>query len=318
LSTPHFDSVLSGFNEFNGFNEFEWLWLLVGLCVGSFLNVLIYRLPLMLIQFENMVPPTQTQTQTNTETKPPRHPWNLWTPRSHCTHCQMPLRLWHNIPLLSFLFLRGRCADCQAPISWQYPLVEVLTSLWFGLCAWHWGGGLTDTIHSVSFMAFVVTLAWSVWGVILLALAWIDGQTQLLPDELTLPLLWLGLIVHAAYWGGGLSLQAAVWGAVGGYGVLWLTYWLFWLVTRREGLGYGDFKLLAALGAWLGWQALPTLVFMAALMGLVYGGIYRFHARHQNDHSGYFPFGPALVASAFVHAIWGLHAVTKTLFFWMM
>ncbi len=275
----------------------EWGFVLLGLCVGSFLNVVIARLPGMLMQSWAMTNDATSQV-----------PLSLCTPRSHCPHCQTPLAAWYNIPLLSFVWLRGRCAHCKKNISWQYPVVECFTGIWFGLCAWIWlRSGLNDS--------GLIALAWSVCGAFLLALAWIDAQTQLLPDELTLPLLWLGLLIHAAGLGGGLPLEAAVWGAAMGYGVLWIVYWIFRLITHREGLGYGDFKLLAALGAWLGWPALPTVVLIAALLGLAYGTLMRM--RRTLKHDGSFPFGPALVLSAFVHMLCGTHCISRALFFWM-
>jgi leader peptidase (prepilin peptidase)/N-methyltransferase len=190
-------------------------------------------------------------------TVPAVAPYNLARPRSHCPACGHALAWRDNIPLLSYLLLRGRCRACSSPIGWRYPVVELLTAVLFAACAWHWGLGAS-------------TLVWAAFAATLLALACIDADTQLLPDALTLPLLWGGLISAAAGWSQTL-LADALWGAVAGYGLLWLVQQGFGLATGKQGIGQGDFKLLAALGAWLGWQALPPLLMLASLSGTAVG-----------------------------------------------
>jgi leader peptidase (prepilin peptidase)/N-methyltransferase len=253
---------------------------LLGLVVGSFLNVVIHRLPLMLErewQAAHDAPETQST-----------H-FNLALPASHCPHCAHPLH-WHdNIPVLSYLVLRGQCRHCQAPIHWQYPAVELITA---GLFVWSLGRyGLTGQ-----------ALAWAGFAATLLALAVMDARTTLLPDALTQPLTWAGLL--AAFMGySGVHLPDALWGAVGGYLFLWSVYWLFRLVTGQEGMGQGDFKLLAALGAWFGWQALIGLILTASLSGLVIGLWLKW--RQRLPAGGYIPFGPFLALAGVVQMVWG-------------
>ena len=207
----------------------------VGLIVGSFMNVVVYRLPIMI-------------EHRHSET------WNIAWPPSHCPHCQHRLSVRNTIPLFSWLWQRGRCQDCAQPISWRYPLTELACSCVFALSA--------AFVPSMSDAIAIMTLFWFIF-----ALAQIDLRTYLLPDVLTQPLLWAGLLFHA--FSHGLPLRDALLGAVAGYLSLWLVYWAFRLLTRREGLGYGDFKLLAALGAWCGWQSLPAIELIAALSGIV-------------------------------------------------
>lgn len=256
---------------------------LLGLVVGSFLNVLIHRLPLMLER-------DWQAGRDGTEEAPPAY--NIAVPASHCPHCLHRLR-WHdNIPLLSYLALRGRCRDCSEPIAWQYPAVELATA---GLFVW------SLTQHGLSAAA----VAWAGFAATLLALAVIDARTTLLPDALTQPLTWAGLM--AALWGcTGVSLPDALWGAVAGYLFLWSVYWLFRLLTGREGMGQGDFKLLAALGAWFGWQALIALVMIASLSGLGAGLWLRW--RQRLSAGGYIPFGPFLALAGVVLMVWGVPA----------
>jgi len=256
---------------------------LLGLVVGSFLNVVIHRLPLMLER------EWQAANESLEETNPN---FNLAVPASHCPHCAHPLR-WHdNIPLLSYVALRGRCRHCQATISWQYPVIELVTALLF---AWSVNRyGLTGQ-----------ALAWAGFATALLALAVIDARTTLLPDALTQPLAWAGLLAAAL----GLSdvtLPDALWGAVGGYLFLWCVYWLFRLVTGLEGMGQGDFKLLAALGAWFGWQTLISLVMIASLSGLVIGLWLKW--RQSLSAGGYIPFGPFLALAGAIQMVWGTPA----------
>ncbi len=230
-----------------------------GLSVGSFLNVVIYRLPVMLnrdwqaqareilAQGGTNVPPTDLE---------PDEPFNLMVPRSRCPHCGHQIRAWENIPVVSWLILRGRCSNCGAGISWRYPSIELLTGLM--------------TVAVIALFGFTwLGLAACCFTWMLIALTFIDYDTTLLPDQITYPLLWLGLVTNALL-PGIVPLTDAVIGAVAGYLALWLTFWGFKLVTGKEGMGYGDFKLLAALGAWLGWQMLPGIILIAASVGLVY------------------------------------------------
>lgn len=215
---------------------------LCGLLIGSFLNVVIYRLPKMMEQqWAAECADISGKSSERTET------FNLMKPRSRCSACGHLISWYENIPVLSYLFLRGKCSVCKQPYGIRYPLVEVITGALFFFCAWRWGLSLT-------------TLVWCGFSAALLALAMIDWDTTLLPDDITLPLLWAGLIAAAMEWNPAVSLSAALWGAVAGYLSLWLVYWAFKLVTGKEGMGYGDFKLFAALGAWFGWSALvPTV-----------------------------------------------------------
>jgi len=245
-----------------------WWVLALGLAVGSFLNVVIYRLPRMLEGIE-------------TET--------LSLPSSLCPTCKTPLKIWHNIPLISYVLLKGRCGFCKAPIHWQYPLVEFANACLWLMCAWHWGTQPT-------------ALFWAIGMSLLLALSVIDWQTTYLPDALTQPLLWLGLL--ASSWGLlEVSVQHAVWGAVAGYSALWLVATVFQRFTGKEGMGAGDFKLLAALGAWLGPLALIPLVLVASVSGALVGILLQYSQRL--ERGGYLPFGPFLAAAGAVQAFWG-------------
>jgi leader peptidase (prepilin peptidase)/N-methyltransferase len=246
-------------------------WFLPGLVLGSFLNVAIHRLPRMLAM--------DTFAQ----------PYNLARPRSHCPHCQTPLALWHNLPLLSFLWLRGRCASCHAPISWRYPLVEAGNALIWMACGILLPLGPHTPVETA--------LVWACGGSLLLTLAVIDWETTLLPDSLTQPLLWLGLWAAEMGWSG-LSVSNALWGAMVGYSSFALIAFVFERVTGQEGLGAGDFKLLAALGAWLGPLPLIPLVFLAASSGAGVGLVLR--ARGQLREGRYVPFGPFLALAAVV------------------
>ena len=255
---------------------------LLGLLVGSFLNVLIYRLPVMLEQR------WQAEARDLLAQAPPEvlAPFNLATPGSRCGACGTPIRPLHNIPLLSWLWLRGRAACCGAPIALRYPLVELLSALVSGACAWRYGFSPE--------LAAALLLSWA-----LIALAFIDLDTQLLPDDLTLPLIWIGLLLAlAGVPVGSASLEEAVIGAVAGYLTLWTVYWAFRLVTGKEGMGYGDFKLLAALGAWLGWQALPQIILLSSLVGAVSGLVQIALKRQQRGAT--MPFGPYLAAAGWL------------------
>ncbi|SDH99825.1 leader peptidase (prepilin peptidase) / N-methyltransferase [Pseudomonas benzenivorans] len=263
---------------------FAFVGLVLGLLIGSFLNVVVYRLPLMMQR--------DWQAQAREILELPALPngpiFNLILPHSRCPHCGHEIRAWENIPLLSYLFLRGKCSSCKAPISLRYPLVELACGVLSAYVAWHFG------------------LSWQTAGMLLLtwgllAMSLIDADHQLLPDALVLPLLWLGLIAN--YFGLFTSLEAALWGAIAGYLSLWSVYWLFKLVTGKEGMGYGDFKLLAMLGAWGGWQVLPLTILLSSLVGAVLGVIM---LRLRNaETSTPIPFGPYLALAGWIALLWG-------------
>lgn len=250
-----------------------------GLLVGSFLNVVIHRFPKMLER------QWQAQCAELHGQEPEVHnkPYNLTVPRSACPHCGHKISAWENVPVFSYLLLRGRCRGCDAHISLRYPVVELLSGMLSGLAAWHFGYGLAAT--------GALLLIW-----VLLALTFIDFDTQLLPDDLTLPLLWLGLLFNLG--GTYTSLADAVIGASAGYLVLWCVFWAFKLATGKEGMGYGDFKLLAAIGAWLGWQMLPLVILLSSLVGAVVGIALIFAAKHGRNVP--IPFGPYLAGGALI------------------
>ncbi len=258
--------------------------LLLGLLVGSFLNVLVYRLPVMLHRDWKV----QARDVLELPAEPAGPAFNLLTPNSSCPHCGHKIRPWENIPLLSWLALRGKCSGCQQPISSRYPLVELACGLLSAFVAWQFGYGWP--------CAAMLLLTWG-----LLAMSLIDCDHQLLPDALVLPLLWLGLIVNNFGWF--TSLEDALWGAVAGYLSLWSVYWLFKLLTGKEGMGYGDFKLLAMLGAWGGWQILPLTILLSSLVGAILGVIM---LRLRNAATGTpIPFGPYLAIAGWIALIWG-------------
>lgn len=257
---------------------------LFSLCIGSFLNVVIHRLPRMMENEWRQ----QCAELTGETTSTAAAPYNLLTPRSQCPHCHRPVRALENIPLLSYLVLRGRCAGCQAPISLRYPLVEASTALISTFAAWHFG----PSAQAIG----AVLLIWA-----LIALTAIDLDTQLLPDAITLPLLWLGLLFNLDHTY--TALPQAVIGAAAGYLVLWSIFWLFKLATGKEGMGYGDFKLLAALGAWLGWQMLPAIILLSSVVGALVGIALILFARHGRHVP--IPFGPYLAAAGMIALFWG-------------
>lgn len=263
---------------------------ILGLLVGSFLNVVIYRLPKMMEkQWAAEV------AEFKGETPPDEAAFNLMLPRSKCPKCAHQIKWYENIPVISYLFLRGKCSSCKTPISWRYPTIEMVMGALFFYCIWHWG--LTAT-----------GLAWCGFSATLLSLSMIDWDTTLLPDDMTLPLLWAGLLL-AALKVTNVSLESATWGAAAGYFSLWLIYWIFKLVTGKEGMGYGDFKLFAALGAWFGWQALIPIILMASVIGAIVGIALKFSSKLREG--GYIPFGPFLGLAGFSAMFFGPQAILK-------
>ncbi|MFM4745438.1 A24 family peptidase [Aeromonas dhakensis] len=271
------------------FHSLPWLYFslvfLFSLMIGSFLNVVIHRLPIMLerewqAEYLSYFNP---ETQLHQEER-----YNLMVPRSACPHCGHAITAMENIPLLSWLWLKGRCRECLAPISARYPLVELLTALLSLVVA--------ATFPPSWGLLAALLLTW-----VLVALTFIDLDKMLLPDQLTLPLLWGGLLFNLA--GGFVPLADAVIGAMAGYLVLWSLYWAFKLLTGKEGMGYGDFKLLAALGAWLGWQALPIVLLLSSLVGAIIGiSLILLRNHHQGKP---IPFGPYLAIAGWIALLWG-------------
>jgi leader peptidase (prepilin peptidase) / N-methyltransferase len=265
---------------------------LLGLLVGSFLNVVIHRMPKILeAQW------TAECAQLNgTEDQKDAPIFNLMVPRSRCGQCGHAITWYENIPILSYLVLRGKCSACSASIGLRYPAVELVTGLLFLFCATRWGWSMT-------------TLAWCAFCALIVALAGIDWDTTLLPDDMTLPLVWLGLIVAALKWNPGVSLVNSLWGAVAGYLSLWAVYWAFKLITGKEGMGYGDFKLFAALGAWFGWQALVPIILMASVIGAIVGIAMKFSSGLREG--GYIPFGPFLAGAGLTALIFGPQTILR-------
>lgn len=262
-----------------------------GLLIGSFLNVVIYRLPrIMERQWAAECAELAGKEPEATET------FNLVVPRSRCQKCGHEIRAHENVPVLSYLFLRGKCSSCGTPIGLRYPLVELATAALFAWCVWRWG--ITPA-----------GLAWCGFSAAIVALAMIDWDTTLLPDDITLPLLWAGLILAALKWNPAASLPDALWGAVGGYLSLWLVYWSFKLVTGKEGMGYGDFKLFAALGAWFGWTALVPIILMASVIGAIVGIALKINSKLREG--GYVPFGPFLAAAGLTAMVFGPQSILR-------
>ena len=261
---------------------------LFGLLVGSFLNVVIHRIPKMMeATWRQEARELLEQPAPKGEETPPI--FNLVTPGSHCPHCNHRIRWYENVPVVSWALLKGRCSGCKAAISKRYPIIELLTALVAGLCAWRFG--------------YDPWLIFMLYGSFtLLALAVIDLDTTLLPDDLTYPLLWAGLL--AAVLGiSPVSLSDAVIGAMAGYLALWSLYWVFKLLTGKEGMGYGDFTLLAALGAWLGWQYLPVVVLLSSVVGLVFAVSMMASGSVKRDQG--IPFGPYLAIAGWIALLWG-------------
>jgi leader peptidase (prepilin peptidase)/N-methyltransferase len=268
-----------------------WVFLIFGLCVGSFLNVVAHRLPQIMDQAWKCDCAEVLQVKL-----PPTPPMSLSRPASHCPQCGHTIRWWENIPVLSFLVLRGRCSACRTPISWRYPLVEIGTGALFMAFAWAHGGA-------------PVSWLWCVFAAFLLAASLIDWDTTFLFDNLTLPLLWLGMVAAGMGWT--VALSEALWGACAGYLSLWSVYWLFKLTTGKEGMGHGDFKLLAALGAWLGpWMILP-IVLGASVLGAAVGVAMKFSGALREGL--YVPFGPFLAGAGSVAALAGKATVLSWL-----
>jgi len=261
--------------------------LLVGLVIGSFLNVVIYRLPKIMEQDWR-----EQCAELHGETPPAAPRFNLATPPSSCPACGHRIRALENIPVLSYLVLRGKCAACGAHISLRYPAVELVAGVAAGYAAWRFGFGM----QALGAMIFL----WS-----MIALAFIDFDTQLLPDSITLPLLWAGLLLNSR--GVFVDLESAVIGAAAGYLVLWAVYWGFKLLTGKEGMGFGDFKLLAAIGAWLGWKALPLVILLSSFVGAAVGIVLIVLARRGREVP--MPFGPYLAAAGAIALFWGAQLV---------
>lgn len=288
--------------EFSGYlSESPWAFtlsaLVLGLLVGSFLNVVIYRLPLMMERAWR----AQCQELLGTFEPPSsaakgEESFNLITPRSRCPHCGHAISALENIPVISYLWLRGRCAGCGKPISARYPLVELTTALFSGITAWHFGFGWAA--------GAALLLTWA-----LIALTLIDYDHQLLPDDITLPFLWIGLLL--SLYGLFTDSASSIVGAVAGYLSLWSVYILFKWATGKEGMGYGDFKLLAVLGAWMGWQALPVIIVLSSVVGAAVGiTLILFRGRDRNIP---IPFGPYLATAGWLALLWG-HDITHLYF----
>lgn len=271
-------------------NFYPWLFPILsaifGLVIGSFLNVVIHRLPIMM-EREWRQECSASFPEYNIST--PEDVYNLSVPRSTCPKCQTPLRVIDNIPVISWLFLKGKCHYCGNPISIRYPVVELLS-------------GVLCFVITQQFGFSYFSIAMLIFTFVLIAATFIDLDTMLLPDSLTLPLVWSGIVL-ALMQISPVSLQDSVIGAIAGYLSLWSVYWIFKLLTGKEGMGYGDFKLLAALGAWLGWQYLPMIILFSSFVGLIFGLI-QLRLRKQGIEQG-FPFGPYLAIAGWISMIWG-------------
>ncbi len=287
-----FQPVLALLHEAPAF--FIGLLLVLGLLVGSFLNVVIHRLPKMMErEWRAFCAELDQQAISPGET------FNLLKPRSRCPSCAGPVRAIDNVPLFSYLFLRGKCHHCAAPISLRYPFVEALTGVISAYIAWRFGVSWTA--------AAALLFCWA-----LIALTFIDADTQLLPDQITQPLIWIGLLVNLS--GLFTDIQSALIGAVMGYLTLWSVYWLFKLVTGKEGMGYGDFKLLAAIGAWLGWSMLPVVILLSSFVGAIVGISLIAFARHARGQP--IPFGPYLAGGGVIALFWGQN-LTQAYLTWL-
>jgi leader peptidase (prepilin peptidase) / N-methyltransferase len=262
-----------------------WFALVIGLCIGSFLNVVIHRLPKMLER--------EWRAECAELAGAPLGPqpaFSLVTPRSHCPACGHRIRAWENLPLASWALLRGKCSKCGTRISAKYPIVEALAGIGAAYSTWRFGASAT-ALGATLFVWFTI------------ALAFIDQETGLLPDDLTLPLVWIGLLVNLG--GGFAPIREAIFGAVAGYLSLWLVYWGYKLLTGKEGMGYGDFKMNAAVGAFLGWKMLPLVILLSSAVGLLFGALQMFAARGKWDAGFRFHFGPYLAIAGLVAMFWG-------------
>lgn len=271
---------------------------IVGLLMGSFLNVVIYRLPIMMqrgwrrecIEFLQQSPEAIPESIEHFAVRKDisEEPFNLVFPLSRCPHCHAPVKPYQNIPVISYLILRGKCAVCKAPISLRYPAVELFTAVSSAMVAWHFGYA-PQTF-------FALWLTWS-----LIVLSFIDIDHHLLPDSINLPMLWVGLLLSLFHIY--TDSRSSIIGAIAGYGSLWLVYHLFKLATGKEGMGYGDFKLLALFGAWLGWQYLPLIVLLSSLVGALIGIAMVLFVKH--DHTEPIPFGPYIAGAGWLALLWG-------------
>ncbi|MEG0316906.1 MAG: A24 family peptidase [Comamonas sp.] len=271
---------------------------LLGLLIGSFLNVVIHRLPQIMEQQWDAECAEHQAAKADAAYTPAQPSITLSRPRSRCPHCGHAIRWFENIPVVSWLLLRGKCKQCSHRISVRYPLVEIITAALFAWCIARWGFTPAGW-------------AWCGFSAALLTLALIDWDTTFLPDDITLPLVWAGLMAAALGWTG-ITLSNALWGAVAGYLSLWSIYWLFKLLTGKEGMGYGDFKLFAALGAWFGWQALIPIILMASVIGAIIGIVMKL--RSNLREGGYIPFGPFLAGAGFTAMFFGAENILVTLF----
>jgi len=262
---------------------------LLGAVIGSFLNVVILRIPPMLEHDWRCQCRELLELEKLEEERPP----GIVLARSHCPKCGHGIKSWENIPIISYLFLRGKCSACQTRISARYPLVEFLTGILFVVTLWHFGPNLQGLT------ALFLTA-------MLVAMAGIDIDTQLLPDNMTIPLMWAGVL--ASFWAIHTDLASSVIGAMAGYLILWSIYHLFRLLTGKEGMGYGDFKLLAALGAWMGWQMLPLVILLSSVVGAVVGLVLMGTGRLNRDKP--MPFGPFIAAAGWIALIWGEKIMT--------
>lgn len=266
---------------------------LLGLLVGSFLNVVIYRLPVIFTRewrkdcCSYLEENYQAKIQHDI-TNEPTEPFNLIKPDSTCPNCGHQIRAWENIPVISYIFLRAQCSNCKSPISFRYPFIELLSAILAATCAWHFGFSLAG------FSAIALTWA-------LISLSWIDYDTQYLPDQITLPFLWLGLILNIN--NTFTDINSAIIGAIAGYLSLWTVHHSFKLITKKEGMGYGDFKLLAMLGAWIGWQFLPVIIILSSLVGSIIGITLILLKKHQREKP--IPFGPYLAIAGWIALLWG-------------
>jgi len=273
--------------------------IILGMLIGSFLNVVVYRLPIMMqrdwksqcceyLEIENLMPDSN-------ESSAKFRVFNLQKPDSHCPLCNHKIKAWENIPVLSYLALGGKCSSCKTKISLRYPSVEFITGML---------SGLVGVTYGATWLTLALLLL--TWSLITLTL--IDIDHQLLPDDITIPLIWLGLLVNTLDFEFGVSLRDAVIGAIAGYLVLWVFYWVFKFVTGKDGMGYGDFKLLAALGAWMGWQNLLPIIILSSSAGAVFGILMIIIKKR--DQSLPIPFGPYLAGAGFIMLIWGTQLTT--------